>query len=93
MYAEREYERVQLVGLIDDVAMNEPHVCPLYASGLSWIPSADSVGTQAPVTGTMLESPVSRHIETEKKGRSLLTSPGKCYTQVRLSHGSMRYTR
>ena len=93
MYAEREYERVQLVGLIDDVAMNEPHGCPLYASGLSWIPRADSVGTQAPTRGTMLESPVSRHIETEKQGRNLLTSPGKCYTQVRLSHNSMRYTR
>ena len=32
MYAEREYERVQLMGFIDDVAMNEPHVCQLYAS-------------------------------------------------------------
>jgi hypothetical protein len=32
MYAEREYERVQLLGFIDDVAINEPHVCPLYVS-------------------------------------------------------------
>jgi len=32
MYAEREYERVQLVGLIDDAVINEPHGCPLYGS-------------------------------------------------------------
>jgi len=46
MYAEREYERVQLLGFIVDAATNEPHVCPSYGSGLSGIPSADSVGTQ-----------------------------------------------
>jgi hypothetical protein len=46
MYAEREYERVQLLGFIVDAAMNEPHVCPSYGSGLSGIPSAAIVGTQ-----------------------------------------------
>lgn len=34
MYAEREYERVQLVGFIDDVVMNDPHVCPLYPEAI-----------------------------------------------------------
>jgi hypothetical protein len=38
IYAEREYERVQLEGLIDDVAMKPPHPAPPLESGDGGIP-------------------------------------------------------
>lgn len=51
MYAEREYERVQLVGLMADVAMNEPEPSPPSASVVAGMPSAVRVFVQSPTIG------------------------------------------
>lgn len=54
MYAEREYERVQFVGLIVEVAMNPPQPSPPFASAEKGIPMSTSVWVQLPTTGRML---------------------------------------
>lgn len=48
MYAEREYERVQFAGLMDDVAMNAPQPSPPFESEVGTMPMLSSVVVQSP---------------------------------------------
>ena len=54
MYAEREYERVQFVGFIVEVAIKPPQPSPPFASAEKGIPMSESVVVQLPTTGRML---------------------------------------
>ena len=86
MYAEREYERVQLAGLIVDVAMNPPQPSPPFASAEKGMPMSESVVVQLPTTGRMLQKIVSaRKCTREKPAR---TSRGKTHARGRRFHAT-----
>lgn len=74
MYAEREYERVQFVGLIAEDAMKPPQPSPPLGSSLVGMPALASVSVQFPTIGTMLHG---RFSESDPEGdQKSLTSLG-----------------